>query len=78
MEEEPVFSIEMAIKSEFEMWVLISSNDSLKLEIVTCFTFHFEEEILVQRERFWLCSRKWKSDEAIDTASLLFRFWVFL
>lgn len=49
-EGEPVFPMEMATKSELEMCVFISCRDSWKLEVVTCFTLHFEEED-VQRER---------------------------
>lgn len=41
----PVFFNEIAMKSESEMQLRISSNAAEKLDFVTCFTFHL----------LWLC-----------------------
>lgn len=53
-EKEPVFCKETAIKSELEMWFLISERDSLKLVFVICFMgqwWGFCWTVLVQKER---------------------------
>lgn len=55
-EKEPVFCKETAIKSELEMWFLISESDSLKLDFFICFMgqwwwWWFWWTVLVQKKR---------------------------